>query len=151
MPHPASSHRRSPAGHATVSGLLVVLGVLGALSVTPARAANPEPWDGPAFTADPAALMRAASALPNDSGESIDVLLLETLRSFDEAGRETYTQRLVYRFLDDQAHESWSAVEESWSPWHQERPQMRARVITPDGAEHQLDPATIAENAETRT
>jgi len=137
MSHRASSAVRRPG-----------LGVLAVLSVLAGPAFAAEPWEGPAFSADPAALVRAASALP-DSGESIDVLLLETVRSFDEAGRETYTQRFVYRFTDAQAHESWSAVEHSWSPWHQERPRLRARVITADGSEHQLDPATIAENGET--
>jgi predicted Zn-dependent protease len=127
-------------------GIPGLLGLVGLLSGLPARAA--QPWEGPAFSADPAALVRAAAALPNDSGESIDVLLLETVRSFDAAGRETYSQRLVYRFTDDEAHESWSALEHSWSPWNQERPRLRARVITPDGAEHLLDPSTIAENGE---
>ncbi|HVG10830.1 MAG TPA: DUF3857 and transglutaminase domain-containing protein, partial [Thermoanaerobaculia bacterium] len=139
------SHR-VPAAARRSFGFLGVFVLLGLLSGLPALAA--EPWEGPAFSAEPAALVRAASALPDDSGESIDVLLLETVRSFDAAGRETYTQRFVYRFTDDQAHESWSTLEDSWSPWHQERPQLRARVITPDGAEHLLDPATIAENAE---
>lgn len=128
----------------TVRRSFGALGVLAVLSL-PAFAA--EPWEAPAFSADPAALLRAAEALPA-TGEPIDVLLLETVRSFDEAGRETYTQRLVYRFTDGQAHESWSALEHSWSPWHQERPLLRARVITADGAEHPLDPATIAENGE---
>jgi predicted Zn-dependent protease len=134
--------------HRAPSAVLGVLAVLAFLSGLPSHAANTaEPWEGPAFSADPAALVRAAAALP-DSGESIDVLLLETVRSFDAAGRETYTQRFVYRFTDGQAHESWSTLEHSWSPWHQERPRLRARVITPDGAEHLLDPATIAENGE---
>lgn len=34
----------------------------------------------------------------------------------------------------------------SWHPWHQERPDLRARVIAADGTEHRLDPATIAES-----
>lgn len=118
------------------------------LAASPVLAA--EPWEGPAFSADPAALAHAANGL-GDAGEAgVDVLLLETVRSFDEAGRETYTQRLVYRFTDGTAHESWSAVEQSWSPWHQERPRLRARVVTPDGAEHLLDPATIAENGKSQ-
>jgi transglutaminase-like putative cysteine protease/Flp pilus assembly protein TadD len=77
------------------------------------------------------------------------VLLSEASYSFDAAGRETYTQRLVYKILTAGAHESWSTVEEGWAPWHQSRPEIRARVITPDGAEHLIDPATLTENAET--
>lgn len=127
-----------------------VLGILAVLSGRPAAAGEPwpQPWEGAAFSADPAAMARAAQALGSEGDGGIDVLLLETVRSFDETGRESYTQRFVYRFTGGQAHESWSAVEHSWSPWHQERPRLRARVITPDGAEHLLDPATIAENGE---
>ena len=113
-----------------------------------------EPWEAPAFAADPAALFRAASALPGEPEGGIDMILLETVYSFDGAGRQTYTQRMVYRFTDGSAHESWSALEQSWAPWHQERPVLKARVVTQDGssiAEHRLDPATITENAESQS
>lgn len=112
------------------------------------------PWDNPAFSADPAALFRAASELPGEPEGGIDMILLETVYSFDDAGRQTYTQRMVYRFTDGSAHESWSALEQSWSPWHQDRPVLRARVLTSDGtgvAEHRLDPATVTENAEAQS
>ena len=106
-----------------------------------------EPWDAPAFSIAPAALLRAAAEVPaDDSG--VAVLLSETRYQYDDAGRETYTYHLLYRITDASAHESWSSIEEHWSPWHQERPRLRARVITADGAVHTLDPATIAENGE---
>jgi len=108
------------------------------------------PWEGAAFAGDPAAVARAASRIQGEEGDDVVVLLMEASYSFDEAGRETYSQRLVYRILTAGAHESWSTVEEGWEPWHQARPEIRARVITPDGAEHLLDPATIAENSATR-
>ncbi|HEX3127598.1 MAG TPA: DUF3857 domain-containing protein, partial [Thermoanaerobaculia bacterium] len=112
------------------------------------------PWDDPAFAADAAALFRAASGLPGEPQGGIDMILLETVYSFDDAGRQTYTQRMVYRFTDGSAHESWSAMEQSWAPWHQDRPTLQARVITQDGndvAEHRLDPATVTENAESQS
>ncbi len=124
-----------------------------ALLAGPPLLAAGEPWDGPAFAAEPAALLRAASALP-ESGESIDVILLETRYSYDEAGRQTYTQRMIYRFGDGSAHESWSVLEQSWAPWHQEKPVLRARVVTSDGTgamEHRLDPATVTENGESQS
>ena len=108
------------------------------------------PWEGAAFTGDPAAVARAAARIQGEEGDDVVVLLMEASYSFDAAGRETYSQRLVYRILTAGAHESWSTVEEGWEPWHQARPEIRARVITPDGAEHLLDPATIAENSATR-
>lgn len=121
-----------------------------ALASLPLLAATAEPWEGKAFTGDPAAIARAAARVRGEEGDDVVVLLMEASYSFDEAGRETYSQRLVYRILTAGAHESWSTVEEGWEPWHQARPEIRARVITPDGAEHPLDPATIAENSATR-
>ena len=107
-----------------------------------------EPWEGAAFSAAPAALAAAAAKVEGEEGDDVVVLLTESSYVYDEAGRETYSQRIVYRVLTAGAQESWSTVEESWEPWHQERPRIRARVITPDGAEHLLDPATLTENAE---
>src|SRR6185369_15700298 len=114
-------------------------------SGTAARAADL--WDAPAFSVDPVALLRAASKI--DAGDGgVAVLLSETRFSYDAQGRETYTYHLLYRIADPAAHESWSSIEEHWSPWHQERPRLRARVIAADGSVHSLDPATIAENGE---
>ncbi|MES1245985.1 MAG: DUF3857 domain-containing protein [Acidobacteriota bacterium] len=131
---------------------------LALLAVPSAVRAAGAPWDGPAFAADPAALFHAATDLPGEAEGGIDMILLETVYSFDDAGRQTFTQRMVYRFTDGSAHESWSAMEQSWSPWHQGRPELRARVITSDGAdgadgvvEHRLDPATVTENAESQS
>lgn len=121
-----------------------------ALASFPAEPTAREAWDGPAFSAGPAALIRAASAVPGNQGEGVAVLFLESTYRYDEAGRETFTQRIVYRILSATAHESWSAVEERWAPWHQARPEIRVRVLTPDGAEHRLAPATIANRATSR-
>lgn len=145
MPHPCRAGRIL---HRSWTALLL-LAILAGLSLPSQATASPprEPWDAPAFTADPAAMVRAAARIAA-GGDGVAVLLAETRYEYDEAGRETYTYRLVYRIASAAAHESWSALEEGWSPWHQERPRLRARVITPDGAVHALDPATIAENAE---
>jgi len=124
---------------------LLLLLLLITAAGTAARAADL--WDAPAFSTDPAALLRAASKI--DAGDGgVAVLLSDTRFSYDSQGRETYSYHLLYRIVDPAAHESWSSIEEHWSPWHQERPKLRARVITADGAVHMLDPATIAENGE---
>ncbi|HEX3556646.1 MAG TPA: DUF3857 domain-containing protein [Thermoanaerobaculia bacterium] len=116
-------------------------------AAAPAPVPAAEPWEGAPFTADAAAVARAAAKVQGEEGDDVVVLLSEASYSYDAAGRETYSQRLVYKILAAGAHESWSTVEEEWAPWHQERPQVRARVITPDGAEHPLDPSTLTENA----
>ena len=103
------------------------------------------PWEEP-FHSDAAAVARAAAALPAVAGEPAQILFFEDSYRYDEAGRETRVRRSVYRIESETAHESWSVVSQRWSPWYQERPEIRARVITPDGQSHPLDPAVLAEN-----
>ena len=111
-------------------------------------AAGPEPWETEPFTADPAAVARAAARFSGHDGEPVVMLLSDQRYSLDRAGRETYTQRLVYRILSTGADSSWSTVERNWSPWHQARPEVRARVITPEGVAHSLDPGVLTEGGE---
>jgi transglutaminase-like putative cysteine protease len=118
-----------------------------AVPASPAAAA--EPWEGEPFSATPAALAAAAAKVPGEEGDDAVVLLADASYRLDETGRETYTQRLVYRVLTTAAQESWSTFEESWEPWHQERPVVRARVVTADGVEHPLDPVTLTESSQT--
>lgn len=132
---------------ASLSTLFLLLTLLSS-AASPAQAA--EPWEGAPFAGDPAAIARAAAKVEAGKGDVV-VLLSDALYSYDEDGRETYIQRLLYRVVSARAHESWSAVEEDWAPWHQERPEIRARVITPDGVAHPFDPANLAENAAARS
>jgi tetratricopeptide (TPR) repeat protein/transglutaminase-like putative cysteine protease len=105
-----------------------------------------DPWEAEAFAAEPAAVIQAASRIDPSAGRyGILFLLVDSHRTFDDAGRQTVVRREIYRILDATADESWSTIEARWSPWYQERPQLRARVITADGAVHSLDPATITE------
>jgi transglutaminase-like putative cysteine protease/Flp pilus assembly protein TadD len=130
---------------------LCLVFLAGVLLAAPLAAADPAPpWDSAPFSAAAPAMARAAAKVESEEGDDVVVLLAEASYSYDAAGRETYSQRLVYKILTATAHESWSTVEEGWAPWHQARPEIRARVITPDGAEHLLDPATVTENAGTQ-
>jgi transglutaminase-like putative cysteine protease/tetratricopeptide (TPR) repeat protein len=103
------------------------------------------PWDEPAFAATPARLLEAAQAVPSPPGTTVQVLLFETEFTLSRQGVERYRERQVYRLLHPQAVEGWSRVEADWSPWYQERPVVRARVVTAAGAVHTLDPTTLAE------
>ncbi|HEX4966181.1 MAG TPA: DUF3857 domain-containing protein [Thermoanaerobaculia bacterium] len=144
----ASTPPSSPVSRVSLAkALLVTCLLLPAAAAAKTAAAPAQPWEGAPFTADAAAVARAAAKVQSEEGDDVVVLLSEASYSYDAAGRETYSQRLVYKILTATAHESWSTVDEGWAPWHQARPEIRARVITPDGAEHTLDPATIAENA----
>jgi tetratricopeptide (TPR) repeat protein len=104
------------------------------------------PWNGPAFAADPAALLKASNAVPVPDGMSVVVLTEEVAFSFDATGRRDIRYRLVYRVVTPSGAKNWASYDESWSPWYQEKPGMRARVVTPDGQALDLDPATIADS-----
>jgi transglutaminase-like putative cysteine protease len=110
-----------------------------------ARVGADDPWDRAAFTSDAASLLRAAQALPPAEDSPVRVLLAETEVRFEADGRSEQRDRLVYRVESDDAREDWDTVDVVWAPWHQARPRVQARVITSDGRELALDPATIVE------
>ena len=129
----------------TVSERIRVVLLSAVLLLTVVAATAKEPWDGPAFSADPAAVIQAASAVAVEEGVDAVVLLEEEKYVFESDGRSVYTWRLIYRIMPPGGVQGWSMAQVLWEKWHQERPSMRARVITPDGAEHFLDSKTIGE------
>jgi transglutaminase-like putative cysteine protease/tetratricopeptide (TPR) repeat protein len=108
-----------------------------------ALASAGEPWAEPPFAAAAADWVRRT---PAPAGEHVTILLEESEQSFEADGRRTNRYRLVYRLETAEAVDGWSSLEAEWSPWHQERPELRARVVQPDGSETWLDPRTIAES-----
>lgn len=111
----------------------------------PLHALAAEPWEGAPFSAEPQALARAAAALPAPQGAHVQVLLEEASFSYDAEGRETSSWRLVYRLLTPEGARSWASISATWSPWYEERPTVEARVISPEGRAHPLDPTTLSE------
>jgi transglutaminase-like putative cysteine protease/tetratricopeptide (TPR) repeat protein len=114
-------------------------------SLSAVAAENTSPWPVPRFTDDVKALSGAVSAVTPPAGADSLVLDEEETYVFDAEGRSVHTQYLVYKVITQRGAESWADVGYSWEPWHQERPTLRARVITPDGTVHTLDPATITD------
>ncbi len=106
---------------------------------------EPPPWERAPFEADPLELVQAARALTPPEDESLDMLLKETKYVLGEDGAMTQTTRWAYRILTAEGVDEWSSTESSWSPWHQNRPEIRVRVSNPDGQAHWLDPSTIQE------
>lgn len=97
-----------------------------------------------AFQASPDELLRAAVTgreLDND----VEILIDEVEYRFDEEGRLSERTRQVYRCLRREAFNRFGVVHAVWRPWYQARPEIRARVISPDKSIHTLDPATIEE------
>ena len=122
------------------------------LLAQPSPAAQPaQPWEAAAFTLDAAELARAAARVSSPPvspppGAGVVVLLRETEVTYDADHRATFREHLIYRVDDADALARWSTVEAAWRPWHQERPEIRARVIGADG-EHRLEASAITERS----
>lgn len=113
----------------------------------PAGADQPaEPWDAAPFSAAPAAVLAAVAELPPPSGAEIEILLEEAEWELDAEGVVSSRVRKVYRVLERSGIDSWSSIEAWWSPWYEQRPELRARVILPDGTARELDPASTVES-----
>ena len=122
--------------------------VLAALALGGARAADtPAGGDayGPAFAMPARELLQAATAISRERPTDVVVMLDERRFVFDEQHRVTETSRLIYRVDSPDGVDNWAASTAHWQPWHQARPQIRARVITRDGQEHQIDQALLTE------
>ena len=111
----------------------------------PGLARADSPWDAP-FAEETAALLAAAEA--RDPGDRVGVhaLLDETVWTVGEDGTRAWTTRDVGRMLDMEGVAAWGRIYASWSPWYQDPPEVRARVIRPDGEVIVLDPATLQES-----
>lgn len=120
------------------------------LAVAPARAAEPQYhpiWDAPAFATDAAGLREATRGLEAAAGTPAVILFEESKYRFEPGGRVTHSYRHLYKVLTQDGAGGWGSVEVSWTPWYQERPAIRARVLGADGKLHALDPATISVSA----
>jgi hypothetical protein len=116
-----------------------------------ALAANESrPWEGSHFSANPAVFYQAASAIPTPAGEDAVVIWEEQAHVFETDGRPTRTYYIVFKVVTQKGAESWADISWNWEPWHEERPILKARVITPDREEHVLNPKAIGDAAARR-
>lgn len=100
-------------------------------------------WDSPAFTADPVILRQAAQAIQAEKGSEVTVLLNELQFKFDESGKMLETRHLIYRIENQDGVKDWAETSGRWEAWHQEKPEIKARVITAEETVHWLDPKTL--------
>src|SRR5258707_6477087 len=126
---------------AIVLRFLALIGMLAATAYT--RAA--EPWDAP-LAGDPRAILEAAKLIPVPDEQMAIVLLEQHRYVIDENGRTISKVRKVLRIVTEEGMEEWSSVEQEYQPWHESKPEMRARVIGADGTVHWLDGKTIADS-----
>jgi transglutaminase-like putative cysteine protease/Tfp pilus assembly protein PilF len=125
------------------SAFLAVLLCFGCL--TSLASDSPTPWTAAHFTIDTKALYEQASGSAAPDGTNVAVLDDEESYNFDVSGRSRYTEYAVYKVLTKQGAEGWSSISVTWEPWHQDRPTIRTRVITPDFVVHELDLKTLAD------
>lgn len=141
--------RKLPArpGYAVLLGLLAV-----GMGPGPARAVKLPPsalLERPALTLPPADLLAAAD-LPVPDGTGTLMLAREAHFRFDAKGRRTATYRAIFKVLTASTARSFGPLEAEWSPWHEERPRLSARVISRDGVVHPVDPRTFDEQPVSR-
>jgi tetratricopeptide (TPR) repeat protein len=115
------------------------------LPEAPYAAPTAEPWSAPHFSVDPKTLYQAASAAPAPDGVNVTELCEDERFTFDDAGRQVHVGHVIYKVLTQKGAEGWDSLSVGWEPWHEARPMIRARVITPDFTVHALDPNTITE------
>jgi Flp pilus assembly protein TadD len=104
-----------------------------------------EPWKAPSFSIDPKALYEAASAVASPDGANVTILVDDDSYTFDEVGRITHVGHVVYKVITQKGVEGWDSLSVGWEPWHEARPTIRVRVISPDFSVRELDPKTITE------
>jgi tetratricopeptide (TPR) repeat protein len=116
------------------------------IASTAALAQSPDwPIVGPALSAAPAEIQAAAAKIQAEPFTEATVFFERDAFSFDGEGRMTYRHTIIFRMETQEGVKNWSEIHVGWSPWHQEIPEIRARVIAPDGKVSTLDPKTIAD------
>jgi hypothetical protein len=122
--------------------------LLPALAITLTNASSGEdkyPLDAPAFSIKSADVLQAAKAGEEPKDVDVEMLFEEHRYQLDAEGREHRTVHRIFRYLTDRGVEDWCNTEADWCPSCEEKPVIRARVITSDGVSHELDPESIAE------
>jgi tetratricopeptide (TPR) repeat protein len=109
-----------------------------------ARAGTGDALDKPAFTATAKELLAAAAAAP--AGDWPVVVLREDVQaSFDADGKQVRRWRLVFVVRSQAGVDTWGTLVSGYRPFYQDRPVIRARVISPGGAVTELDPALVTD------
>ena len=103
------------------------------------------PIAGPGFAASPADIQNAAAKVPAEAFMEATVLYERDAYSFDASGQLIYRHTMIYRIETKEGVDDWAEIRARWSPWYQNPPEIRARVIAPDGKVTTLDPKTITD------
>ncbi|MEQ1567153.1 MAG: DUF3857 domain-containing protein [Myxococcota bacterium] len=102
-------------------------------------------WAG-AWDTSPKELL--ALARRADPEESYTVLLDQGTIRVEGDGSVVDTLHQVIGISTATGVDAWSTVSVGWLPEFEDRPTLSARVVSPDGAEHELDPTSFVEATE---
>ena len=125
--------------------VVVLLALWWSNSVGAQAAPDGTRWTLTPFEASPQELLDAADTA-TVSDPDIEVLLDETRIAIAADGAVRRQHTLVYRLMSVAGIESWGTSEVLWEPWHEARPELRARIVSPDATVAALDPSTISES-----
>lgn len=102
-----------------------------------------EIWNAPSFSASPGALQQAAALVKAEKDSVATILVHDEHYTYDREGKSVETYHTIYRVENEEGVRGWAETSAQWDPWHQLKPEIRARVITTEGAEHTLDLKTL--------
>jgi hypothetical protein len=101
--------------------------------------------DGAPFAVSAIDLQKIAGEFKPPAEADAIILKFELRYHFNPDGTSDKTSHLVYKVLTPSGVKGWSGTSATWEPWHQDRPIIQARVISPDQTVHELDPTTLVE------
>lgn len=101
-----------------------------------------------AFTIPARELLQQVDSYQVRAGTEVKVILDEKDFLVAQDGRVRRRTHFIYQVLSADAVSSWAEVSATYEPWYQRRPELRARVVSPDGEERYLDPKLISESGE---
>jgi Flp pilus assembly protein TadD/transglutaminase-like putative cysteine protease len=102
-----------------------------------------EIWNAASFSASPGALQQAAASVKAEKDTVATILVHDERYTYDREGKSVETYHTIYRIENEEGVSGWAEASAQWDPWHQSKPEIRARVITTEGAEHILDLKTL--------
>ena len=143
-PSPPPRRRSGPGGpwpgEWVGPALLLTLTALTLTALASPTAARAESWPAGPFETDAVTLrarVEAAETRARSHAEADDdvvVLWRDDRYRFDADGRLEYRRHWVYVVRRAEALDAWSTSEARWSPWHQNPPRLRSRVLSTTGA-----------------
>ncbi len=101
------------------------------------------PWETRFMTAPPAELLAAAATVKPPADTPAIILYEESVHTYEDAHRSRHLYRQVYKILTPHGVEQWDSLSGGWSPWYEDKPTLRARIVAPGGRVFTLDPKTI--------